>query len=137
MKIERLRGNGYCYTPGKPEEYEHIGAAERALGRKLPVGSQVHHVDGNKLNNLNVNLVICPNQKYHRLLHCRESVIRAGGDPNTQKICCGCREVLPKTEFSTRPSYWDGYSGECRNCTNARRRGCGYGKGRVRSKLSV
>lgn len=51
---------------------EHILVAAKALGKPLPIGAVVHHVDGNKSNNKTSNLVICPNDAYHKLLHKRE-----------------------------------------------------------------
>lgn len=46
--------------------------AERALGKALPAGAQVHHVNENKADDFTpFNLVICPNQHYHRMLHNR------------------------------------------------------------------
>lgn len=50
---------------------EHIVLAEKALGRPLPKGSQVHHVNSNKGDNGRGNLVICQDAKYHSLLHRR------------------------------------------------------------------
>jgi hypothetical protein len=69
--------------------YDHIKIAEQALGKKLPEGSQVHHVDGNPSNNLNTNLVICQDQSYHKLLHRRTRALRDCGNPDYVK-CRHC-----------------------------------------------
>lgn len=57
----------------------HRYRAERALGRKLRAGEEVHHIDGNHLNNVRTNLLICTTE-YHKMLHkkikeCRENAI--------------------------------------------------------------
>jgi hypothetical protein len=49
----------------------HRIIAEEAIGHDLPKGAQVHHIDGNNSNNEHSNLVICPSQSYHLLLHKR------------------------------------------------------------------
>jgi len=51
--------------------YEHILIAEKALGKYLPEGAVVHHIDENGLNNSPNNLVICQDGNYHKLLHQR------------------------------------------------------------------
>lgn len=52
--------------------YEHILVAEKALGRKLPYKAVVHHMNGKPADNFTpFNLVICPDQAYHMLLHRR------------------------------------------------------------------
>lgn len=60
----------YCLKPnGKMgTRMEHTVIAERILGRPLKKGEVVHHIDGDKMNNKNSNLLICENW-YHRWLH--------------------------------------------------------------------
>lgn len=93
---------------------EHVLIAERALGKPLPPGVQVHHVDENRRNNANANLVICQDQSYHHLLHRRARVLRAGGNPNTDLVCFACNTVKPFSAFSR------GHSTECRACQAVR-----------------
>lgn len=88
---------------------EHIAVVETSLGHPLQAGVQVHHVDGNRRNNANRNLVVCQDQSYHALLHTRADVVRAGGDPNTQKFCRRCQASHPFSEFNRGQS-------QCRRC---------------------
>lgn len=44
-------------------KYEHVHIAEKALGKAIPKGSVVHHVDENPANNAAENLVICQDAK--------------------------------------------------------------------------
>lgn len=48
---------------------EHRLVAEILLGRKLEDEEIVHHIDGDKLNNLDYNLYVCEDQKHHRNVH--------------------------------------------------------------------
>lgn len=52
---------------------EHILIAERALGRRLKKNEVVHHIDGDRQNNMHSNLMVC-SVGYHRWLHERMSL---------------------------------------------------------------
>jgi len=79
--------------------YEHIEKAEKALGKKLPIGVQVHHVDGNPSNNRNSNLVICQDQGYHQLLHKRTKALNECGNANYKK-CRHCHIYSDPNEMT-------------------------------------
>src|SRR3990167_645074 len=70
---------------------EHVIIVERAIGRALPKGAQIHHVDGNGRNNECSNLVVCPNRAYHSLLHMRTAALNACGNPDWRK-CGFCKK---------------------------------------------
>ncbi len=104
--------------PERNGQREHVRVAERALGHALPPGAEVHHVDRDKTNNTNHNLVICQDHGYHRLLHRRARILHAGGNPNTQRICTSCKELVA---LADRPRVY-GKRCVCRPCFNAYRR---------------
>lgn len=110
--------------------------AERALGRKLPSGAQVHHVNEIKTDNRPDNLVICPDAKYHRLLHVRQRIMDLGGNPNTDKYCSGCKKCVSKTMFGNNKYCWDSLQVMCRSCMGAFSKAKGY-KRRFSSKTAT
>jgi len=79
--------------------FEHILIVESVLGRKLPAGAVVHHVDGDPSNNAHSNLVLCPSQAYHMLLHARARTLAAGANPDTHRVCSKCRVAKPFSDF--------------------------------------
>lgn len=72
---------------GKPSG--HTTIAETALGRPLAKGQCIHHVDNDGRNNDHSNLVICPSEDYHKLLHFRQIALEKFGDANA-KQCRYC-----------------------------------------------
>jgi hypothetical protein len=100
---------------------EHVLLAEQALGRYLPDGAEVHHVDGNVTNNTGSNLVICQDKAYHKLLHYRAKVLRAGGNPNTDKFCRDCQICKPLEKFNRMAQNKStGRQSVCRDCARIR-----------------
>lgn len=82
---------GYLFkTVGGKTRYLHIAAAERAIGKPLPVGAEIHHINGNPSDNRNSNLVICPNHAYHSLLHQRQMAQDITGNANL-RLCRFCQ----------------------------------------------
>lgn len=96
------------------QKLEHVRLAEAAIGRTLPKGVQVHHADSNPANNAPSNLVICPDQAYHRLLHIRTRALEASGNPNYLR-CVYCKTYSDPSEMGARSG--GGY--QHRTCYNA------------------
>lgn len=64
--------------------------AEKALGKSLPSGAEVHHVDEDPTNNEPSNLVICESRSYHILLHQRTDALKACGHADWKRCrICG------------------------------------------------
>jgi hypothetical protein len=77
---------------------EHTLVAERSLGKRLPAGAQVHHVDEDRKNNKPANLVVCQDQTYHKLLHRRMVALRECGHADWRR--CGiCKQWSPPDDL--------------------------------------
>jgi hypothetical protein len=75
----------------QPKRYKHRMVAEQALGRPLPARAQIHHIDEDKRNFRNDNLVICQDDAYHKLLHQRLRAYRTCGNANWLLcVLCHC-----------------------------------------------
>lgn len=67
-----------------------VAIAESVLGRKLPSGAVVHHLDGNHTNDAHSNLAIFPSKAYHNLIHARMDALEATGNADSRKCqYCG------------------------------------------------
>ena len=120
--------NGYVVVSAKKHPtsdakgriYEHRYVVERIRGKALPKRAQVHHVNGDPTDNRPSNLVVCPDNKYHGLLHARQRVRDLGGDPRRQKFCFMCRKLVDKSNFHVNRRYGDELHNACKPCTCAK-----------------
>ena len=93
---------------------EHVVISEKALGKKLPKGVEVHHVNGDKTDNRNENLVICADHAYHCLLHRRQSALDACGNADWLK-CEVCNEYDDPKNMWVHPNKKRSRHRECFN----------------------
>lgn len=83
----------------RKRKFDYVLKIERLLGHELQKGVEIHHIDDNPSNDTNSNLVVCENRAYHRLLHFRQRILSAGGDPDKDRICTKCGQVKEKENF--------------------------------------
>lgn len=82
----KLAGYNLVYMPShdrafksggsKGYVYEHILVAERMLGRSLDHGEVVHHLDANRSNNNESNLIVFDSHSSHASFHTDENKMR-------------------------------------------------------------
>lgn len=107
------RGDGYIgHNVEGRTKLEHVLVAERALGKPLPPGAQVHHWDRDRSNNAPANLVICPDQAYHRLLHRRMAAMEACSNPNWM-LCRFCKRHDDPENLYVSPNGVHAYHRAC------------------------
>lgn len=71
-KYTHEQGYIRIHVGGKQYRMEHVLKAEKAMGKPMPKGAIVHHVNGDPADNDTPwNLIVCPDQAYHLLLHRR------------------------------------------------------------------
>ncbi len=102
-------GYVYLYTRGHHRgggiyAAEHILVVERAIQKELRTTAVVHHINGQRTDNRNENLVACHDSAYHMLIEARTRSYRATGRPDSVK-CWVCGEygadVLKKARHNT------------------------------------
>lgn len=119
----------YCYSPNNPRAIfgcyvaEHLLIAERVLGKPLSSSNVMHHINGNKEDNRNSNLVICEDRGYHNTLH-RRTLAHKAGFPCHWRKCYLCGEYdSPENLFIY---CWSGgsyaYHRKCKNLDQNKRK---------------
>lgn len=94
--------HGYCIIEkGGVRKREHVWIVEAVLGRELPPGAVPHHVNGIKTDNRHENLVLCPSQAYHMLIHQRQRALDACGHADWLR-CQFCKQYDSPDKITTR-----------------------------------
>ena len=106
--------DGYrLLTVNGKRKLEHVHIVETVLGKCLPKGVVVHHVNSVRNDNRKENLLVC-SQEYHRLIHKRETALDACGNPSWLK-CRHCGEYDDPKNMYVSPG---GFTGRHRKCLN-------------------
>ena len=79
------------YISGGSGKRQHVKIVEAVLGKELPSEARVHHIDGNGRNNVLTNLLVCPSETYHQLIHLRQRAFDESGNPTFRK-CPFCKQ---------------------------------------------
>jgi len=102
--VKVRRGYRAIYLPDHPKAigkyvYEHVLIVEKAMGKPLRDGAEVHHVDKDRQNNSHSNLVACDSHAYHFLLHQRGDALSACGNANALR-CRYCHKYDRQEDMS-------------------------------------
>jgi HNH endonuclease len=98
----------------------HRLIAEQVLGKALPPGAEIHHIDGNKQNNDPSNLVVCKSRAHHMQLHARARALAACGDENAKRCdLCGGYDNQESMRLYTKGVGVRGRHSECVKAKNA------------------
>lgn len=71
--MKKIDKQGYVRFTEDPTRsaWEHIRVAERKLGRPLGKSEQVHHINGDKTDNREENLLVLRSNKDHKCIHAK------------------------------------------------------------------
>lgn len=91
--LKKRSGKHYktAVSGDQKQKREHVVVVEKALGKQIPKGAVVHHIDGDINNNSNNNLLLCPSHSYHAIIHARQEARDTCGNPEYRK-CVFCHK---------------------------------------------
>ena len=106
--MKRIDKQGYVRITEDPTRtaWEHIRVAEHMLGRSLGKNERVHHINGNKSDNREENLLVVRSEQDHHLLHSsydREIFKTSDGSHvviKKQRECPKCHRLFIPDEYS-------------------------------------
>lgn len=98
---------------------DHVLVVERAMGKPIGPEHPIHHVNGDREDNGNRNLVVCEDQVYHMLLERRQAALDACGHAGWMR-CGYCGEWSDPEEMYLRPDGRSGFHSRC--CREYQRR---------------
>jgi hypothetical protein len=110
INVGRTWVNNHGYLVYGSGRLVHRLVAEKAMGRKLKEGEEVHHVNGDKKDSRRDNLVVCT-RSYHQLIHERLRVQQCSYNPNEylwcgHHKCCHKKEEFVSDEKQPTGYYW-------------------------------
>lgn len=124
----RQRGTGTVTTHGYvavakdgKKKQAHVLIVESILGHALPPGAVVHHVNEVKTDNTPTNLVVCPSNAYHKLLHQRMDSLKACGNASHRK-CPFCKQYSAPESMTHNKSSRYFYHAACKTSYNQLRK---------------
>ena len=92
-----------------------VAIAETVLGKSLPKGAIVHHIDGDPLNDEKSNLAIFPSKSYHNMIHARMDALAACDNANWRR-CNICKTYDAAENLYLRDADGNGRQGYHRAC---------------------
>lgn len=85
-----FRGRMRITLPGDYRVHRAVHVAEKALGKPLPKGALVHHINGKPLDDRNDNLLVCT-RGLHNIIHGRMKALAATGNARAKR-CSFCHK---------------------------------------------